>query len=78
MVRQIKQAKTGGVELQNKLCSDHPSTAVAMPNNICWVDEVIHGNNHITQDDLCSTPFVIKGSVMAIIEKLGFSKFSAH
>jgi hypothetical protein len=75
MLRQFKQAKTGGAEeLHHKLWSGHPCTAVAMPNNIHWVDELIWGNNHITEDELCSTPSISKGSVMTTIEKLGYYK----
>jgi hypothetical protein len=46
-------------------------------HNIRWVGELIRNNSHITTDELCSTPFTGKISVMAMIEHLGYSKVCA-
>jgi len=47
-----------------------------MPHNPCQVDELIHGDlcNNIW---ICSTLSTSKGSIMAIIEELGYSKVCA-
>jgi len=45
-----------------------------MPPYIHWVDEMISDNLCITTDEVCSIPFISKGSVMAFIEELSYSK----
>jgi hypothetical protein len=51
-------------------------TAV-MPHNTCQVDELIHGDCCVTTYEFCSTLSTSKGSIMAIIEELGYSKVCA-
>jgi len=72
-VRWIKGAETGGVALHKKLCSDCTCTTL-MPLYIHWVDEMISGNLCTTTDEVCSIPSISKGSVMAFLEELSYSK----
>jgi len=44
------------------------------PHNIQWVEELISSDHQIITDELCFTAPISKGSVMAIIEELGYSK----
>jgi hypothetical protein len=43
-----------------------------MSHNIHWVEEPI-SSDHQIKDELCFTVSISKGSVMAIIEELGYS-----
>jgi len=45
-----------------------------MPLYIHWGDEMIVGNLCIITDEVCSIPFISKGSVVACIENLIYSK----
>jgi hypothetical protein len=73
-VGQIKEAETQEAPLHDKPWNGHTCTAV-MPHNI--LNRLICGNCHIT-DNLCSTIYINKGSVIAIIKELGSSKVSPH
>jgi hypothetical protein len=44
-----------------------------MPHNIQWAEELISSDHHTITDELCFTVPIGKGSVMAIIEELGYS-----
>jgi hypothetical protein len=46
-----------------------------MSCNIQWVEELTSSDHQIITDELCFTVPISKGSVMAIIEELGYSKF---
>jgi len=52
-------------------------TAV-IPNSICWIDELLCGDHHVTTDELCSILSISKGTVMAVTEELGCLKFCAY
>lgn len=54
------------------------SCTAVMPHSIHQVDELICGDHCITTDELCSTLYISKGSVMASIALLGDSKVCAH
>jgi hypothetical protein len=56
-----------------KLCSGCTCTAV-IPHYIHWVDDLISSNLSITTDEVCSTLSISKGSVMAIVGELSYSK----
>jgi len=45
-----------------------------MPHNIHWVEELISSDNRIITYELRFTVSICKGSVMAIIKELGYSK----
>jgi hypothetical protein len=65
----MKWMDMGKADLYDKLQSDHPFTAV-MPDNICWIDNLIHSLYCITTDVLCATVSNGKG-VVATIRELG-------
>jgi len=60
-VRWTKEAEAGRGEIHGK--------PPEVPDSICWVDEQIRGNRHVTKDAFCSALSISKGSVMAVTEK---------
>ena len=44
-----------------------------MPYNIHWLEELISSDHQIITDELCFNVSISKGSVIAIIEELGYS-----
>jgi hypothetical protein len=61
----------------DKLWSGH-TCSVVMSHSICWVDELICNDQHITTHELCSTLSFSKGSVMMVVEKVVCSKVCTH
>jgi hypothetical protein len=75
-VRWIEEAERGGAALNDKLWSGLTCAAV-MTHSIHQVGKLICGDRCIRTNKLCSTLYIGKGSVMAIIEQLGYSKVCA-
>jgi len=46
-----------------------------MSNIICWIEEMMYSDHHVTTDELCFTVSIGKGSVMTIIEDISCSMF---
>jgi hypothetical protein len=46
-----------------------------MSNVICWIEELMYIDHHVTTDELCSTISIGKDSVMAVIEDISSSMF---
>lgn len=66
--RWLKEVETGGAVLHHKLQSGLTSTAVMA--HICWVDGLICNECLTTTDELCSTLYIGKGSVKAVMAEL--------
>jgi len=49
-----------------------------MSHIIHWIEELISSDHQIITDELCFTAPISKGTVMAIIEELGYSKVGAQ
>jgi hypothetical protein len=48
-----------------------------MPHSFYWADKLICSEHCITTDELCRALYILKGTVMAIVEQLGYSKVCA-
>jgi hypothetical protein len=46
-----------------------------MSNVICWIEELMYGDVHVTTDELWFTISIGKGSIMAVIEDISPSVF---
>ncbi|KAJ8865559.1 hypothetical protein PR048_033079 [Dryococelus australis] len=66
----------GETQLADAVRSNQPATAATLLN-IQHVDEIIRDDRWITTDELCHLLSIGKGTVMTIIEKLGYSKACA-
>lgn len=71
-VRRCNEA-AGQTPLADEKRSGRPVTAVT-PCNIQRVDEIIRGDRRVTTGELCRITSLSKGSVMTIIQQLGYSK----
>lgn len=67
----------GQTPLADEKRSGRPVTAVT-PRNIQRVDEIIREDRRVTTNELCLTLSISKGSVMTIIQQLGYSKICAR
>ena len=75
-VRRLKASGSGETELHDRLWSGRPATATS-PDILQRADNVIHADGSITSRQLTVQLSVSKGSAMAIIDALGYSKVCA-
>ena len=71
-VRRCNEAE-GQTPLADEKRKGRPATVVT-PRNIQRVDDIIRGDRRVTTDELCRILSLSKGSVMTIIQQLGYSK----
>ena len=75
-VQRDKASGSGGTELHDQLQSGRPATATS-PDTLQCGNGIIHVDRRITSRQLAVQFSVSKGSAMAIIAALGYSKVCA-